>query len=128
MLEDRLADLAAWAVTSLTPRAYHERIPRVCPITMSSRRGDGAPSTTIQPATLRNLGDKLYEKRKQGAVEIENLVKELKNNRNEAGIQSVVKTIVEQYASSIVANQKKGGLISLAAIAIGLGMPVVHCF
>ena len=50
-----------------------------------------ATSALLATATLRNLSDKMYEKRKQGAHEVEGVIKSLVAQRNEQGIKSVIK-------------------------------------
>lgn len=51
-------------------------------------------------------------------------MKDLNSHRNEAGVLTVIKSIVDGYATSTLPNHKKGGMIALAAIAIGLGTQV----
>jgi vacuole morphology and inheritance protein 14 len=100
----------------------------------------------------------LYEKRKIGALEIETLVsafpfvclkgidrllsqqvKELRVQGNHARLKSIIQYIIDNYVYSANGNSKKGGLIALAAVVIGLGRetyryinmvipPVLHCF
>lgn len=95
--------------------------------------------SNIPQPTYRNLSDKLYDKRKQGALEIEQLVKELNVARNEEGIKSVIRVLTTDFVDSPQGNNKKGGLIALAAAVIGLGTdshnytfqlvpPVLRCF
>jgi hypothetical protein len=78
--------------------------------------------SSIPPSTYRNLYDKLYDRRKLGALEIEQLVKEYNNSKNEEGIKSIIKTLTTDFADSPQGNNKKGGLIGLAASSIGLGV------
>jgi hypothetical protein len=78
-------------------------------------------NSPVPPSTYRNLSDKLYDKRKLGALEIEQLVKELNNNKNEEGIRGVIRILTTDFADSPQGNNKKGGLIGLAAAAIGMG-------
>eukprot|EP01111_Echinosteliopsis_oligospora_P017453 TRINITY_DN7564_c0_g1_i1.p1 TRINITY_DN7564_c0_g1~~TRINITY_DN7564_c0_g1_i1.p1 ORF type:complete len:699 (-),score=172.12 TRINITY_DN7564_c0_g1_i1:78-2174(-) len=95
--------------------------------------------TPIPPNTYRNLCDKLYDRRKLGATEIETLVKDLNNVKNEEGIKAVIKALTSDFSDSPQGHNKKGGLIGLAAAAIGLGSqahnyilhlapPVLRCF
>lgn len=78
-------------------------------------------SDQIPQPTYRNLCDKLYDKRKQGALEIEQLVKEYSAAKKEEEIKSVIKTLTTDFVDSPQGNNKKGGLIALAAAVIGLG-------
>eukprot|EP01113_Clastostelium_recurvatum_P034297 TRINITY_DN4635_c0_g1_i2.p1 TRINITY_DN4635_c0_g1~~TRINITY_DN4635_c0_g1_i2.p1 ORF type:complete len:817 (+),score=227.61 TRINITY_DN4635_c0_g1_i2:36-2453(+) len=97
--------------------------------------GDSALPVT----TYRNLGDRLYDKRKLGALEVEQLVKEFNNSNNEDAIRNVIRVLTTDFTDSPQGNNKKGGLIGLAATAIGLGAdaykyiaalvpPVLRCF
>lgn len=49
--------------------------------------GDAPP---IQLSISRNLSDRLYEKRKLGALEVEQLIKELVAQKDEDRIKSVI--------------------------------------
>ncbi|KAK8923988.1 hypothetical protein KSP39_PZI019579 [Platanthera zijinensis] len=95
---------------------------------------------SIIPAfVLRNLSDKLYEKRKNAALEIEGIVKQLALAGEHEKISSVINLLVTEYTHSLHANQRKGGLIGLAAVTVGLTAeasqhlekivpPVLHAF
>lgn len=93
----------------------------------------------LPPLVQRSLGDRSYEKRKNAALEIEQLVKSLGEARNVPMIQSVIAVLAKDFCTSMNANYRKGGLIGIAATAIGLmgnarghleGLisPVLHCF
>ena len=93
----------------------------------------------LQISISRNLSDKLYEKRKLGALEVEQLVKDLNNNKDYDRINHVIQHLVTNFSDSTQGNYRKGGLIALAATAIGLGIdtkkyipqlvpPVLKCF
>jgi vacuole morphology and inheritance protein 14 len=75
----------------------------------------------LQQSTTRNLSDKLYEKRKMGALEVEQLIKDLNANREHDKIKSVISHLIKNFSDSTQGNSRKGGLIALAATAIGLG-------
>ena len=85
----------------------------------------------------RNLSDRSYEKRKQGALAIEQLVRQLNNttenvnNNKELGntdkkkeknisIEKTINFLVQTFIRSTQANHRKGGLIGLAGVALGL--------
>lgn len=75
----------------------------------------------IAPSVLRNLVDKVYDKRKNAALEIEGIVKQLAavpGDREK--INSVINLLTRDYVYSPNANHAKGGLIGLAAVTIGL--------
>lgn len=88
-------------------------------------------SEVLPASVLRNLSDKLYDKRKNAAIEVEQAVKEMANSLkvqsqsretsvNDLKVNSVVKILTEDYALSPHANYRKGGLIGLAAVTVGL--------
>ena len=65
-----------------------------------------------------------YEKRKQAALEIEHVIKELRDSHSKHTgdtIRLIIHTLTRDYAYSTQSNQRKGGLIGLAAAAIALG-------
>jgi vacuole morphology and inheritance protein 14 len=93
----------------------------------------------LPPLVQRSLGDRSYDKRKNAALEIEQLVKSLNEAHNVPMISSVVAVLAKDFCTSMNANYRKGGLIGIAATAIGLmgntrshleGLvfPVLHCF
>ncbi|XP_049788046.1 protein VAC14 homolog [Schistocerca cancellata] len=103
---------------------------------MMSER-DYAPLST---ACVRALNDKLYDKRKAAAVEIEKMVKEFASLNNTTQIKRLLKVLGQDFANSQNAHTRKGGLIGLAAIAVALGKqdcglytkelvyPILACF
>ncbi|KAJ0763607.1 putative vacuole morphology and inheritance protein [Helianthus annuus] len=76
--------------------------------------------TAIPAAVLRNLADKLYEKRKNAALEVEGIVKQLTVAGDHDKISAVIKLLVHEFTYSSQANHRKGGLIGLAAATVGL--------
>ncbi|XP_060832222.1 protein VAC14 homolog [Bombus pascuorum] len=102
---------------------------------MMSER-DYAP---LSAACVRSLNDKLYEKRKAAALEIEKMVKEFAAHNNTVQIKRLLKVLGQDLATSQNPHTRKGGLIGLAAIAVGLGKdtgqyiedlihPILACF
>lgn len=85
---------------------------------MSGNDKDFAPLTA---ACVRNLNDKLYEKRKMGALEVERMVRDFAASQQTQQIQRVLKVLGEDLALSHNPNSRKGGVIGLAATAIALG-------
>ena len=71
---------------------------------------------------LRNLGDRSYEKRKQAALEVELIIKDLASGENDVSedIHQIIRVLVRDFAYSTQSNHRKGGLIGLAATAIAL--------
>ncbi|GAA0154628.1 scaffold/adaptor protein [Lithospermum erythrorhizon] len=76
--------------------------------------------SAIPSAVLRNLADKLYEKRKNAALELEGIVKQLAAAGDHDRISAIIKLLAGEYANSPQANYRKGGLIGLAAATVGL--------
>nr|CAB3496619.1 unnamed protein product [Digitaria exilis] len=74
----------------------------------------------IPGAVLRNLSDKLYEKRKNAALEIEGIVKQLATAGEHDKISAVISLLTTEFTYSPQANHRKGGLIGLAAVTVGL--------
>ena len=105
-------------------------------------QGHGALSierSPLPPMVLRSLGDRSNEKRKNAALEIEALVKNLQEANNLHMIQTVIGILSKDFCTSMNSNYRKGGLVGLAATGIGLMgysrtflpvllPPVLHCF
>ncbi|KAI8491112.1 PtdIns(3,5)P(2) sythesis regulation factor [Branchiostoma belcheri] len=113
-----------------------ETSPRFSCGTMSSSEKEFAP---LSLSTVRALNDKLYEKRKVAALEIEKMVKEFSTANNSSQIQQLIRVLTDEFAVSNNPHSRKGGLIGLAACAIALGKessmyldplidPVLACF
>ncbi|XP_063801929.1 protein VAC14 homolog isoform X1 [Pseudophryne corroboree] len=95
--------------------------------------------TPLTPNIVRALNDKMYEKRKVAALEIEKLVREFVAQNNAAQIKHVIQILSQEFALSQHPHSRKGGLIGLAACSIALGKdsgqylreliePVLTCF
>ena len=93
----------------------------------------------LNPTLMRGLNDKLYEKRKIAALEIERMVKEFIANKDVAMIKKLTSVLTTEFSVSHNPHSRKGGLIGLAATAIALGKesvayleelipPVLSCF
>ncbi|XP_076924630.1 protein VAC14 homolog [Bidens hawaiensis] len=78
--------------------------------------------SAIPAAVLRNLSDKLYEKRKNAALEVEGIVKQLTVAGDHDKISAVIKLLANEFTYSSQANHRKGGLIGLAAATVGLSL------
>lgn len=87
----------------------------------------------------RSLGDRSNEKRRMAATEIEALVKSLAENNNLPAVEAIIQVLSKDFCTSMNANYRKGGVVGLAATAIGLQsvtskflpslLPaVLHCF
>jgi vacuole morphology and inheritance protein 14 len=97
---------------------------------------EGSP---LPPAILRGLGDRSYDKRKAAALEVTGLIKACQENGEKDRISSVINLLAQEFTRSRNVNHRKGGLIALAASAIGLAPeidlflnllipPVLECF
>ncbi|KAI3709718.1 hypothetical protein L2E82_39484 [Cichorium intybus] len=86
-----------------------------------------ADALSVIPATvLRNLSDKLYEKRKNAALEVEGIVKQLTAAGDHDKITAVINLLTHEYTYSPQANHRKGGLIGLAAATVGFSAEAAH--
>ncbi|KAI5854095.1 vacuole morphology and inheritance protein [Durotheca rogersii] len=94
----------------------------------------------MEPTVQRLLTDKLYDKRKAGALELERSIRELVVAKDYTRIENIINQLCNEYAYAIhQPHARNGGLIGLAAAAIALGSelpahletivsPVVACF
>ena len=78
----------------------------------------------LSVSTVRNLGTKEYEKRKQAALEVEHMVRDLREARDHDRISSLIAQLVADLADSAHPNSRKGALHALAGTAIGLRQEV----
>lgn len=85
---------------------------------MADKQQDFGP---LPSSIARALSDRLYEKRKGAALEIEKLVRDLAQNKNFDDVEKIIKVLSKEFVSSSNPNAKRGGVIGLAATAIGLG-------
>ena len=87
----------------------------------SSQQMESTPmESPLPPAILRLLGDRSYDKRKAAALEITALIKSLQENGEKDRISYVINLLAQDFARSRNVHHRKGGLIGLAASAIGL--------
>lgn len=94
----------------------------------------------MEPNVQRLLNDKLYDKRKVGALELERIIRELTTSKDYARVQAILEQLCNEYAYAVhQPHARNGGLIGLAAAAIALGPelpryleiivpPVLACF
>ncbi|KAJ3162182.1 hypothetical protein HDU88_007103 [Geranomyces variabilis] len=98
----------------------------------------------FSPQIIRGLSDKLYEKRKAAALDIERLIRDAllltTPDQPPTRVSLILKTLIEDFAYSSLPNARNGGLIALAAAAIALGTtelcrhldaiipPILSCF
>lgn len=101
----------------------------------------GSEASPLPPMVQRGLGDRSNERRKNAALEIEALIKSLTETNNFSTVNAVIAVLSKDFCTSMNSNYRKGGLVGLAATAIGLHTttatgqflhallpPVLHCF
>ncbi|KAG5656102.1 hypothetical protein KAF25_008978 [Fusarium avenaceum] len=88
----------------------------------------------------RALNDRLYDKRKIGALELERVIRDLVNVKDYQRVHDILEQLCNEYAYAVhQPHARNGGLIGLAAAAIALGPelprylskivpPVLACF
>ncbi|KNC56118.1 HEAT repeat containing protein [Thecamonas trahens ATCC 50062] len=81
-------------------------------------------SVLTQPQ-LRGLSDKVYEKRKLVALQIEQLTREYARTKKTNLVHSIIDDLTTRFVTNTQPNARKGGLIGLAAVAIGLSSTLV---
>lgn len=109
------------------------------PLRRTKRSYCAAPA--MDKALKRGLTDRIYEKRKATALELERIVSEALSSNEQEKIQLIIKQLRNEFAYDIHEPQARyGGLIGLAAISIALGPnelpqylnsiihPVIACF
>ncbi|KAG6002523.1 hypothetical protein E4U21_002998 [Claviceps maximensis] len=94
----------------------------------------------MDPNIQRALNDKLYDKRKVGALELERVIRELVVSKDYQLVHDILEQLCNDYAYAVhQPHARNGGLIGLAAAAIALGPdlprylakivpPVLACF
>ncbi|ORX47951.1 ARM repeat-containing protein [Hesseltinella vesiculosa] len=94
-------------------------------------------SSHFSQPLIRGLTDKIYDRRKAAALEIEKLVRE--NENAPERVTEIIDALVQDFVYSNNSNARYGGLIGLAATAIALGPkvaayldrivpPILSCF
>lgn len=84
---------------------------------MAQAAGESFP---LPPMVLRNLADRSFDKRKQGATEVEKIMRRLREGGQRDAIRRVLSLLASDFACSVNSNNRKGGLLGLASCAIGL--------
>ncbi|OTA99503.1 hypothetical protein M426DRAFT_325097 [Hypoxylon sp. CI-4A] len=94
----------------------------------------------MEPTVQRLLNDKLYDKRKTGALELERSIRDLVAVKDYKRVKDILEQLCNEYAYAVhQPHARNGGLIGLAAAAIALGPelpryleiivpPVLACF
>ena len=87
---------------------------------MSQPAPQNSAGLSLPPSVLKNLGDKLYDKRKVAALDIEQMVRKLLVSKQRSDISYLIQKLSRDFARSPHSNQRKGALLGLAAVACGL--------
>ncbi|XP_071746617.1 protein VAC14 homolog [Lepeophtheirus salmonis] len=81
--------------------------------------GDHSP---LSAQCVKALTDKMNEKKRAAAVEIEKMAREFVENGNKTvPLNRLIKVLAEDFVKTNLPHYRKGGLIGLAAVAVGLG-------
>ncbi|KAH6643895.1 vacuolar protein 14 C-terminal Fig4p binding-domain-containing protein [Boeremia exigua] len=81
----------------------------------------------MDPNITKALNDKLYDKRKSGALELEGLIRDALNAQDHDRIAKIVHELCHHYAYAVhQPHARNGGLIGLAAASIALGPEVAR--
>ncbi|KAF8759552.1 ARM repeat-containing protein [Rhizoctonia solani] len=81
--------------------------------------------SSIEPIIVRGLNDKLYDKRKAAALDLEKLVRECHTSGDSHRINNIIDQLIDLFSSTTnPLHARNGGLIGLAAAAIALGVEV----
>jgi hypothetical protein len=86
----------------------------------------------ISAAVLVSLAHKRYERRRLAAMEIEKVVRSLVSQEDYNRVRAILLLLSDDYVRSTNEDARKGGVVALAACAIGLkkasvGKEVVEC-
>lgn len=87
------------------------------------------PPHTMDKSIQRGLNDRLYDKRKAVALDLERLIKQCVSEGQTDKINDIINQLCREYAYAVhQPNARNGGLIGLAAAAIALGQSEVANF
>ncbi|TFY61795.1 hypothetical protein EVG20_g6928, partial [Dentipellis fragilis] len=79
----------------------------------------------MDPAIAKQLVDKMYEKRKAAALDLEKLVRDCHQQGDDKRIGQIVDQLIEMFSTvSNALHVRNGGLIGLAGTAIALGVDI----
>jgi vacuole morphology and inheritance protein 14 len=79
-----------------------------------------AETSLMSQIVMKNLQDKMYDKRRNAAAEIETIVHSMVSHHDTKSANSILSSLKE-YVNSMHDNSRKGGLMGFAAVARGLG-------
>ncbi|KAG9841174.1 ARM repeat-containing protein, partial [Aureobasidium melanogenum] len=85
------------------------------------------PTSTMDVSVQKALADKLYDRRKGGALELEAIIRDSLAANDHVRIEKIVHQLCHDYAYAVhQPHARNGGLIGLAAAAIALGIDVAR--
>ncbi|CAG8581727.1 4384_t:CDS:10 [Funneliformis mosseae] len=102
-----------------------------------------ADGPALNAQIVRGLNERVYDKRKTAALEVEKLIREYAGEAESPSkvqrIRGILDKLIQDFAYSVNPNARNGGLIALAAASIALGPdvapylddivpPVLACF
>ncbi|CAH8869795.1 unnamed protein product [Trichobilharzia szidati] len=76
--------------------------------------------TPLSSTCIKNLVDKLFEKRKLASQEVERIIKEYISQDRHSDISRIIGYFSQDFIHSASPHTRKGGLLGLASVAIGL--------
>ncbi|KAI5855409.1 putative vacuole-associated enzyme activator complex component [Tricharina praecox] len=81
----------------------------------------------MDPSIQRSLNDKLYDRRKLGALDLEKTVRECLAHGDHGKVHTIIEQLCHDYAYAVhQPHARNGGLIGLAAASIALGSEVAR--
>ncbi|KAI6166239.1 vacuolar protein 14 C-terminal Fig4p binding-domain-containing protein [Pisolithus thermaeus] len=88
-------------------------------------RATSGPAAVMESSVSKQLVDKIYEKRKAAALDLEKQVRECHQQGDHRRISQIIDQLVDMFSnSSNPLHIRNGGLIGLAGTAIALGVDV----
>ncbi|KAJ3101115.1 hypothetical protein HDU97_001640 [Phlyctochytrium planicorne] len=100
----------------------------------------GLVANVLPPSIFKGLSERIYDKRKAAALEVERLIRESVLINDHRRVTQILNSLIQDFAYSVIPNSRNGGLIALAATAIALGSarvgqyldsiipPILACF
>jgi hypothetical protein len=89
-------------------------------LVIENQHSPSSEQVQIPVNTLRNLCDKLKDKRRAGGDEIEIMIAKYLNTQNEDAVYQILRAINSQLINSVQPNMRKGGLWGLASASVAL--------
>ncbi|KAG7837955.1 hypothetical protein KL943_000031 [Ogataea angusta] len=129
------------SVTSFTDKCFKKCVSTIDNGNLSNFEANCMNDCLNHKSIRRGLNDRIYDKRKAAALELERVVRDSLSTGDTEKIVNIIKQLRNEYAYAVhQPNARYGGLIGLAAVAIALGQnevpkylesimhPVLACF